>query len=179
MPGLQRNYSRWPPIGDDDHESGRRPRNRRNTVTERVVLAYSGGLDTSVAIEWIKEETGAEVIAVAADVGQGGEDLRSSGNARSPAARLRRRSPTPGPIRRRIPCAGVEGWALYMDVPAGLGAVRPLIVVGTSSMPLKPLNATIVAHTKPARATIRCGSGVGIGALAPDLRCIARCGTTP
>ena len=44
-------------------------------MSERVVLAYSGGLDTSVAIEWIKEETGAEVIAVAADVGQGGEDL--------------------------------------------------------------------------------------------------------
>ena len=44
-------------------------------MTERVVLAYSGGLDTSVAIGWIAEETGAEVIAVAADVGQGGEDL--------------------------------------------------------------------------------------------------------
>lgn len=44
-------------------------------VSEKVVLAYSGGLDTSVAIGWIKEETGKEVIAVAADVGQGGEDM--------------------------------------------------------------------------------------------------------
>ena len=44
-------------------------------MTERVVLAYSGGLDTSVAIGWIAEETGAEVIAVAGDVGQGGEDM--------------------------------------------------------------------------------------------------------
>ena len=44
-------------------------------MTERVVLAYSGGLDTSVAIGWIAEQTGAEVIAVAADVGQGGEDM--------------------------------------------------------------------------------------------------------
>lgn len=44
-------------------------------MTERVVLAYSGGLDTSVGIGWIKEATGAEVIAVAVDVGQGGEDL--------------------------------------------------------------------------------------------------------
>ena len=34
-----------------------------------------GGLDTSVAIGWIAEETGAEVVAVAVDVGQGGEDL--------------------------------------------------------------------------------------------------------
>jgi len=44
-------------------------------MTERVVLAYSGGLDTSVAIGWIAEQTGAEVIALAVDVGQGGEDL--------------------------------------------------------------------------------------------------------
>ena len=41
-------------------------------MSDRVVLAYSGGLDTSVAIGWIGKETGAEVIAVAVDVGQGG-----------------------------------------------------------------------------------------------------------
>jgi argininosuccinate synthase len=41
----------------------------------RIVLAYSGGLDTSVAIGWIADETGAEIVAVAADVGQGGEDM--------------------------------------------------------------------------------------------------------
>jgi argininosuccinate synthase len=46
-------------------------------VTERIVLAYSGGLDTSVAIGWIGEATGAEVIAVAVDVGQGGESLET------------------------------------------------------------------------------------------------------
>ena len=44
-------------------------------MAERVVLAYSGGLDTSVAIGWIAEQTGAEVIACAVDVGQGGENL--------------------------------------------------------------------------------------------------------
>ncbi|MCP3977425.1 MAG: argininosuccinate synthase [bacterium] len=40
---------------------------------KRVVLAYSGGLDTSVILRWIKEEYGAEVIAYTADVGQGEE----------------------------------------------------------------------------------------------------------
>ncbi|MEP7026099.1 MAG: argininosuccinate synthase [Actinomycetota bacterium] len=44
-------------------------------MTDRIVLAYSGGLDTSVAIGWITEQTGAEVIALAVDVGQGGEDM--------------------------------------------------------------------------------------------------------
>lgn len=40
---------------------------------KRVVLAYSGGLDTSVIIPWLKEKYGCEVIAYAADVGQGEE----------------------------------------------------------------------------------------------------------
>jgi argininosuccinate synthase len=39
----------------------------------KVVLAYSGGLDTSVILAWIKEEYGAEVICYTADVGQGAE----------------------------------------------------------------------------------------------------------
>ena len=40
---------------------------------KKVVLAYSGGLDTSVIIPWLKENYGCEVVAVAADVGQGKE----------------------------------------------------------------------------------------------------------
>src|SRR5699024_6376460 len=46
-------------------------------MTERIVLAYSGGLDTSVAIGWIHEATGAEVAARAVDVGHDGEDLET------------------------------------------------------------------------------------------------------
>ncbi|HEY3702613.1 MAG TPA: argininosuccinate synthase [Acidimicrobiales bacterium] len=42
-------------------------------MPKRVVLAYSGGLDTSVAVRWLGEEMGMEVIALAADVGQGGD----------------------------------------------------------------------------------------------------------
>jgi len=42
-------------------------------VSKRIVLAYSGGLDTSVAVKWLQEELNAEVIALAADVGQGGD----------------------------------------------------------------------------------------------------------
>ena len=44
-------------------------------MTERVVLAFSGGLDTSVAIPFLAEKMNAEVIAVAVDLGQGGEDM--------------------------------------------------------------------------------------------------------
>src|SRR3954466_944339 len=47
-------------------------------MSKRVVLAYSGGLDTSIAVRWIREEWGYEVVACAVDVGQlkpGEEDL--------------------------------------------------------------------------------------------------------
>jgi len=43
-------------------------------VARRVVLAYSGGLDTSVAVRWMIEELGVEVVALAVDVGQAAED---------------------------------------------------------------------------------------------------------
>ena len=42
---------------------------------KKVVLAYSGGLDTSAIIPWLKENYDCEVIAFAADVGQGEEEL--------------------------------------------------------------------------------------------------------
>ena len=42
-------------------------------IKDRVVLAYSGGLDTSVAIKWLHENYDLEVVAVAVDVGQGGD----------------------------------------------------------------------------------------------------------
>jgi argininosuccinate synthase len=46
-------------------------------MTARVVLAYSGGLDTTVAIPYLAKMTGGEVVAVSLDLGQGGEDMES------------------------------------------------------------------------------------------------------
>ena len=47
------------------------------TEKNRLVLAYSGGLDTSVAIPYLKDRTGKDVVAVSLDVGQGGEALET------------------------------------------------------------------------------------------------------
>jgi argininosuccinate synthase len=44
-----------------------------NKTYQKVALAYSGGLDTSIIIPWLKENYGCEVVAVAVDVGQGSE----------------------------------------------------------------------------------------------------------
>jgi argininosuccinate synthase len=43
---------------------------------KKVALAYSGGLDTSIIIPWLKENYGCQVVAVCGDIGQGGEELR-------------------------------------------------------------------------------------------------------
>ena len=44
-------------------------------IAKKVALAYSGGLDTSIIIPWLKEHYGCEVVAVCGDIGQGGEEL--------------------------------------------------------------------------------------------------------
>src|SRR4029078_1894338 len=43
--------------------------------TKKVALAYSGGLDTSIIIPWLKEHYDCKVVAVCGDIGQGGEEL--------------------------------------------------------------------------------------------------------
>ncbi len=43
--------------------------------TKKVALAYSGGLDTSIIIPWLKEHYGCQIVAVCGDIGQGGEEL--------------------------------------------------------------------------------------------------------
>src|SRR3954470_3176741 len=84
LPGWRSGCCAWPTGIPPDATSPPRIFDRPHIVKEqivtaakkdRIVLAYFGGLDTSVAIGWLANETGAEIVAVAADVGQGGEDL--------------------------------------------------------------------------------------------------------
>jgi argininosuccinate synthase len=92
-------------------------------MAERVVLAYSGGLDTSVGIGWLQDATGKEVVALAVDVGQGGEDMEDirqrAGGLRCRRGDRRRRE---GRIRDRLPHAGAQGQrAVSEALPARLG----------------------------------------------------------
>lgn len=52
---------------------------------KRIVLAYSGGLDTSVAISYLKERTGKDVVAVSSTSARAAKALRPSSSAPSPA----------------------------------------------------------------------------------------------
>ena len=144
-------------------------------MKERVVLAYSGGLDTSVAIGWIAEVTGAEVIAVAADVGQGGEDLDV----------IRERALACGAVEAEVADArdefadeyclpALRANALYMDrYPLVLGAVAAGHRQAPGRAPPRKHGASTVAHGCTGKGNDQVRFEVGIGALAPDLRCIA------
>ncbi|QIS19297.1 argininosuccinate synthase [Nocardia terpenica] len=143
-------------------------------MAERVVLAYSGGLDTSVAISWIGKETGAEVVAVAIDLGQGGEDMNV----------VRRRALDCGAVEAIVVDARdefadqyclptVQANALYMGRYPLVSAIsRPLIVKHLVEA-AEYHNADTVAHGCTGKGNDQVRFEVGIGALAPDLKVIA------
>ena len=143
-------------------------------MTERVVLAYSGGLDTSVAIGWIADQTGAEVVAVAADVGQGGEDLEV----------IRERALACGAVESVVVDAREEyatdyclpalrANALYLDrYPLVSALSRPLIVTHLVAA-AREHGASVVAHGCTGKGNDQVRFEVGVGALAPDLRVLA------
>ena len=54
----------------------------------KIVLAYSGGLDTSIILKWLKNEYGAEIVAFSADLGQGDELAPVRERAEAYAAKL-------------------------------------------------------------------------------------------
>src|SRR5580700_9097986 len=113
-------------------------------AAEKVVLAYSGGLDTSVAIGWIAERTGADVIAVAVD-------------ARAEFA--------------EIYCIGaLHANALYMNkYPLVSALSRPLIVTHLARVAAEK-GATVVAHGCTGKGNDQVRFEVGLAALAPELK---------
>ncbi len=139
-------------------------------MKDRIVLAYSGGLDTSVAIGWIAAETGAEVVAVAADVGQGGEDLEV----------IRRRALDCGAVEAVVVDArqefaesyclpALQSNALYMGrYPLVSALSRPLIVKHMVAA-AREHRASTIAHGCTGKGNDQVRFEVGIGALAPDL----------
>jgi len=142
--------------------------------TDRVVLAYSGGLDTSVAIGWLAEQTGAEIVAVALDLGQDGEDMDD----------IRERALACGAVESVVVDAkdefaddyclpAVQANALYMDrYPLVSALSRPLIVKHLVAA-AKEHGATVVSHGCTGKGNDQVRFEVGVGAMAPDLRVIA------
>ena len=143
-------------------------------MTDRIVLAYSGGLDTSVCIGWLAQETGQDVIAVAVDVGQGGEDMEV----------IRRRALDCGAVEALVVDAkdefaedfclpAMRANALYMDrYPLVSALSRPLIVRHLAAA-ARSHGATTVSHGCTGKGNDQVRFEVGIANLAPELKVIA------
>src|SRR3984957_12115520 len=147
-------------------------------MTKRVVLAYSGGLDTSVAVRWLIENKGVEVIAVAVDVGQasesGGEDWEA----------IRGRALAAGAVEATVIDARAE-MAEEFCVPALLANAKyegkyPLVSALSRPVIVKHLvaearrhGASAVAHGCTGKGNDQVRFEVGTRALAPDLDIVA------
>jgi len=143
-------------------------------VTDRIVLAYSGGLDTSVCIGWLAQQTGQEVVAVALDVGQGGEDLEV----------IRQRALDCGAVEAVVVDAkdefaedfclpAMRANALYMDrYPLVSALSRPLIVRHLAAA-ARSHGAGAVSHGCTGKGNDQVRFEVGIANLAPELKVIA------
>jgi argininosuccinate synthase len=143
-------------------------------VAQRVVLAYSGGLDTSVGIGWLKDATGKEVVAMAIDVGQGGEDMEV----------IRQRALDCGAVEAVVIDAqsefaddyimpALKANALYQKrYPLVSALSRPLIAKYLAKT-AKELGADTVAHGCTGKGNDQVRFEASVAAISPDLTSIA------
>ena len=143
-------------------------------MAQRVVLAYSGGLDTSVGIGWLKDATAKEVVAMAIDVGQGGEDMEV----------IRQRALDCGAVESVVIDAqsefadeyimpALKANALYQKrYPLVSALSRPLIAKYLAKT-AKELGADTVAHGCTGKGNDQVRFEASVAAISPDLTSIA------
>lgn len=141
--------------------------------TETVVLAYSGGLDTSVAIKWIREKYGMDVIAVTADVG-----------AEKDWEKVRKKALKAGAVKALVVDArqafinqyvfpALQADAIYQGVyPLATALSRPLIARLLVEVAHQE-GASAVAHGCTGKGNDQVRFDVVTAALGPELKVIA------
>ncbi|RJO60605.1 MAG: argininosuccinate synthase [Dehalococcoidia bacterium] len=142
-------------------------------MMDKVVLAYSGGLDTSVAIKWIKDKYGLDVIAVTVDVG----NEKDFGTVREKALKV-------GAIKALVIDAKkdfvndyifptLKAGSLYESVyPMATSLARPLIAKLLTEVALKE-GAAAIAHGCTGKGNDQVRFEVAINTLAPHIKIIA------
>jgi len=139
----------------------------------KVVLAYSGGLDTSVIIPWLKENYGCEVIAVCADVGQGDELNAVHDKAlRSGASKVFIEDLTKEFIEEYI-FPTLKANAVYEEkYLLGTSFARPIIAKKLVEI-AKAEGADAIAHGATGKGNDQVRFELTVKALAPELTIIA------
>lgn len=142
-------------------------------MPDRVVLAYSGGLDTTVAVKWLQEEKGLDVVALAVDVGQGGdmapliERALKSGAVEAGAVEASEE------FAEDFVAPALRANALYQNkYPLVSALSRPLIARHLARAAVEA-GARYVAHGCTGKGNDQVRFEVALGALAPHLEIMA------
>ncbi|WP_066637994.1 argininosuccinate synthase [Desulfolucanica intricata] len=139
----------------------------------KVVLAYSGGLDTSIIIPWLKENYGYEVIAMAADLGQGEElEPLHEKAVKSGAAKLYIEDVKKEFVEEYIYPTLRAGAIYESKYLLGTSMARPLIAKKLVEIAAKE-GAEAIAHGATGKGNDQVRFELGIKALNPDLKIIA------
>src|ERR1700750_3440734 len=155
------------------HASTRATHRRFNFMADKVVLAYSGGLDTSIIIPWLNENYGLDVIAMVADVSQG-EDIDA---VVEKAKKTGAKKVVVRDLRAEFLCEyvfpTVQAGAVYENkYLLGTSIARPVIAKHQVEVALAE-GATAVAHGCTGKGNDQVRFEHAYQALAPELKVIA------
>jgi argininosuccinate synthase len=137
------------------------------------VLAYSGGLDTSVMIKWLQEKYNAEVITVTVNVGQPENLMEVEEKAKNLGVSAHYSIDAKDEFATDYVFPAIKANALYEGkYPISTTLSRPLIVKKMVEIAEKE-GATALAHGCTGKGNDQVRFDISIGALAPDLKIIA------
>ncbi len=143
-------------------------------TNKRIVLAYSGGLDTSVAIPYLKEQTGQDVVAVSLNVGQGGEALDA----------IKKRALACGAVESYVVDArdefandycmlALKANAMYEDVYPLVSALSRPLITKHLVQAAHEFDADTIAHGCTGKGNDQVRFEVAIKSLDPQLKAIS------
>lgn len=139
----------------------------------KVVLAYSGGLDTSVILAWLREEYNADVIAYTADVGQGEEVAEAEEKAMATGAVAGVVDDLREEFVADAVYPAIRAAAVYeTEYLLGTSLARPIITKGLVAT-AREHGADAVAHGATGKGNDQVRFELSTAALAPDLKTIA------
>ncbi|OGT42802.1 MAG: argininosuccinate synthase [Gammaproteobacteria bacterium RIFCSPHIGHO2_12_FULL_37_34] len=142
-------------------------------MTKKIILAYSGGLDTSCSIKWLQEHDGYEVIAVTMDVGEGKDLQPIHDKALNVGATKCYILPLQELFANEFLVPALQANALYENTYPLISALsRPLIARSLVDV-ARQENAIAVAHGCTGKGNDQVRFDVTIHALAPHLKIVA------
>jgi argininosuccinate synthase len=140
---------------------------------KKIVVAYSGGLDTSVMVKWLSEKYDAEIIAVTGDLGQKSELIGLEEKALKTGASKVHVIDLKDEFIKEYAFKALKAGALYEnEYPMGCSIGRPLLAKMLVDVALKE-GADTIAHGATGKGNDQVRFEVSIQALAPHLNVIA------